>query len=520
MTAYAGLESAVQLERGGSRWLGKGQVEVATEFADNKLAIYLSSPELAITHLHLRWKAAVAADLLVLGDAWERSYGDLGWRNLIPERVLPWYFATVDAGHAAAACHCYGVMTGPAAFCSWQVDQEGVSLWLNVQNGGSGVELGQRRLHCATVVSREGKAGEGSFSAIRAFCRKSCSRPTLPVGPIYGTNDWYYAYGHNTAEQILRDTDLIASLAGSAKVRPFSVIDMGWEAGAPAFPDMAALAQQIKTRAARPGIWVRPLKAAPGADASLLLPSLRFAKAADAKENAAYDPTLPQAQQIVADRIQQLVAWGYELVKHDFSTYDLLGQWGFEMGASPTRKGWGFNHRSKTNAEIITDFYELVRKAAGARTIILGCNTVGHLAQGLFEAQRTGDDTSGKVWERTRRMGVNTLAFRLPQHGVYFAQDADCVGITPAIPWAQNRQWLDLLARSGTALFVSPGPSSMGVEQKSAIREAFARIAAEQSSVYALDWFSSTTPEEWGSSAAGSERYEWCDSDGAYPFSV
>ena len=37
---------------------------------------------------------------------------------------------------------------------------------------------------------------------------------------------------------------------------------------------------------------------------------------------------------------------------------------------------------------------------------------------------RTGDDTSGRIWERTRRMGVNTLAFRLPQHNAFYHIDA------------------------------------------------------------------------------------------------
>ena len=48
--------------------------------------------------------------------------------------------------------------------------------------------------------------------------------------------------------------------------------------------------------------------------------------------------------------------------------------------------------------------------------------------------------TSGVEWERTRNMGVNTLAFRLPQHRAFFDMDADCVGITGKIDWNKNRQ--------------------------------------------------------------------------------
>ena len=156
-----------------------------------------------------------------------------------------------------------------------------------------------------------------------------------------------------------------------------------------------------------------------------------------------------------------------------------------------------FFRRSKTNAEILLDFYTAIRKTAGDAPLILGCNTVGHLTAGLFELQRTGDDTSGQNWERTRRMGVNTLAFRLPQHNTFFALDADCVGITRDIPWERNREWLDLIARSGTALFISPAPEAIGDEQKAAIKEAFAIASSGASSGRALDWLSDTVPQDW-----------------------
>ena len=103
---------------------------------------------------------------------------------------------------------------------------------------------------------------------------------------------------------------------------------------------------------------------------------------------------------------------------------------------------------SRTTAEVIADLYQAIRTAAGD-ALVIGCNTVSHLSAGVFEICRVGDDTSGREWARTRKMGVNTLAFRGAQHGAFYVADPDCVGVTTAIPWAQNRQWLDLLAEAG-----------------------------------------------------------------------
>ena len=114
-----------------------------------------------------------AHSILLLGDHWERSYGDLAWRGIVPERVMPWYFLTWDG----LACHGYGVETGAGALCFWQMDAEGVSLWLNLSNGGEGVQLGSRRLHAATIVSRAGRPyDEAPFESARRFCRLMCEK--------------------------------------------------------------------------------------------------------------------------------------------------------------------------------------------------------------------------------------------------------------------------------------------------------------------------------------------------------
>ena len=120
------------------------------------------------------------------------------------------------------------------------------------------------------------------------------------------------------------------------------------------------------------------------------------------------------------------------------------------MDDEMTEDGWAFADRSRTTAEIIIDHYRSIRAGAGD-AVLIGCNTIGHLSAGIFDVNRTGDDTSGKELDRVRKMGVNTLAFRMPQHGAFFAVDADCVGqtATNSVPWAKNQQQNEQQARSG-----------------------------------------------------------------------
>jgi len=184
-------------------------------------------------------------------------------------------------------------------------------------------------------------------------------------------------------------------------------------------------------------------------------------------------------------------------VKHDFSTYDITGRWGFDMKDSITAPGWNFNDRTKTTAEIILDLYRNIREAAGDGIYIIGCNTMSHLSAGIFEMCRIGDDTSGNEWERTRKMGINTLAFRLPQHNRFYAVDGDCVGLTTKIAWSRNKQWLDLLAQSGAPLFISAQPEATGEAQKAAIKTAFAQAAKVQPLAEPLDWMENIQPKKW-----------------------
>ena len=100
-------------------------------------------------------------------------------------------------------------------------------------------------------------------------------------------------------------------------------------------------------------------------------------------------------------RLAELGLWLVARFYH-LRSFELVGSGSAEAWITD---GWQFAQRSHTSAEIIKDLYALLREAAGD-ALLIGCNTVGHLAAGSHEIQRTGDDTSGKHWERTRRMRV------------------------------------------------------------------------------------------------------------------
>jgi alpha-galactosidase len=308
----------------------------------------------------------------------------------------------------------------------------------------------------------------------------------------------------------LEQTALISDLATDSANRPFSVVDAGWASYSPLLPgdccwqddysrpnnkfrDMGTLAGNIRKLGMRPALWTRPLCGAHNDPKNLLLPMI---PGRDNPKNPVLDPSIEENIARVRRNIALYKEWGYEMVKHDFTSFDILGKWGFQMTDEMTSPGWGFHDQSRTTAEIIMHLYKSIRETAGDMYLI-GCNTMSHLSAGLFELNRVGDDTSGKEWARTRKMGVNTLGFRMIQHDRFYAADGDCVGLTKEVPWDKNKQWMQLVAASGTPLFISTQPDALGAEQKQSIRECFALASRPLPPGEPLDWLTNPLPREW-----------------------
>lgn len=487
---------------------------------DNEhLAIFLTAQTSKVKWIKLRWNnLSWDKNIRFLGDAWERGYGDMEWKGMNPNRFMPWYFCAKSEAKSV----CYGVKVRPSAMCFWQVDSLGMTLFLDVRCGGSGVNLKGRVIKLADVIACEMRECT-SFEAMQEFCGQMCEDPILPKYPVYGSNNWYYAYGKSSESEILADCDYILNLTKDIENKPYMVIDDCWQEhhrlneynggpwtkGNEKFPDMKALAEKLVQKGVRPGIWVR----------LLLNEDENIKNEWRLSHNNCIDPTNPEALNYIKEDIKRICNWGYTLIKHDFSTFDLFGKWGFQMSPLVTDDGWHFYDDSLTSAEVVKLLYKAILdasvEASNGETLILGCNTIGHLGAGYMHINRTGDDTSGVDWEKTRFMGVNTLAFRLPQHGKFYEIDADCVGIDGGISWSMNKQWADVLAQSGTPLFISVRPNILDETEKQELHEILKVASKQEYHVIPVDWEETTCPEHWQDKDHDIDcKYQWFEETG------
>ncbi len=384
--------------------------------------------------------------------------------------------------------------------CSFTCDPHGIALHMDVRSGGAPVRLNGRSLTLCETVCGEYDAAD-LFGSQRAFLRRLAEGAVFPAKKVYGFNNWYYAYGESSRREILGNAAHLSRLTEGLPNRPYMVIDDGWQQlrydgyiggpwrqGKREFGDMKSLADEMTAMDVIPGIWYRPLQ---NRDPALTEEMYR-----DRTEDL-LDPSRPDVLELIAQDVKTLCGWGYRLIKYDYSTNDLTGRWGPQMGTDFCGRNIHFADETKTTAQIVKGLYRTIYEAAAGKAEILGCNCVGHLGVGYMHLNRTGDDTSGRDFARTRRMGVNTLAFRMPQHGVFYDVDADCVGITAHIPWKKNEQWLKLLSLSGTPLFVSVAPDLPTAEQNAVIAKYLAAASEQTDVAVPLDVLDTTTPERW-----------------------
>lgn len=458
------------------------------------MGVVVRAPRARLCAVTLIWSHRRRGPAWHLGDAWERAYGDLAWQRPDAGRVMPWYFLE----QMGDLTHGYGVRTGCRAMASWRVDEDTRRLRLDLRCGGRGVRLGRRALLAAEVVERAGLRGESSFQAAQSFCRLMCERPLLPREPMVGMLDWYFTYGKCTDRLFVEQSEHLARLVDGCGVKAFALVDAGWAPGDrsgwhddqtvshPDFGSIEGLPEKVRALGLVPGLWTRVLCANPKDPEQVRL----------SRDRTLLDPSLPENLHRIRDLMRLFRRWGFGVVKHDYTTFDIFGRWGPEMGWTLTNDGWTFRDDTRTTAEIILHLYEAIRAGCGEAAII-GCNTVSHLSAGLVEYCRIGDD-SGNNLQRAMKYGCNPFAFRLAQHNTFYAADPDCIGNLREIPWKYNRQFIRLVGASGALLQLSTRLEHLQEDQRAVIRAGMRDVGRPGPHVLEpLDWMERTMPARW-----------------------
>lgn len=454
-----------------------------------KVIVYPSGSP--VKFLKLRFRGDLSFVDKVYGDTWERSGPRcyLEWRSVMGSRMMPW-FCYLKGDDTVK---CYGVKTGADCFASWFVDVHGVTLFLNLTNGKDGTDLKEPLVACE-VAELEGERYEDSYTVAKRFSAMLCDKPVIPKEPIFGVNNWYWAYGKISFDSVMTETDYLMEMCGGTKHRPYMIIDDGWQLnrtygtgayiGGPWLPndrfnDMSRVVDAIHQKGAKAGLWFRPLLTLGDIPEEAKLEGFSAG-------GVLLDPSHPYVLEKAYNDAAAIRGWGFDLIKHDFSTMDYFGASPLTAERSKAniyeRNKQPYD-KSKTNATILKNLYKAIQRGAGEADII-ACNAVGHLTAGIHSAYRTGNDTSGRSFEWTRRTGVNTV-MRLPLNDTFYRGDPDCAAFTERVDASLNLDFLEMCAITGMTTLASVTPGILSEEEMRHINEIF-KIADRDESRYGI----------------------------------
>lgn len=491
-------------------------VEYSYEVSEKSAKVTVFPSGTPVKYLKLRFNGDLSKADRVYGDQWERAglKAYLEWRSVMACRVLPW-FCYVMAGEETS---CYGVKTGADCFAFFQVDTSGITLFLNLCSGNNGTDLSEPLLACE-VVELHAPTGADVYKTAAEFAKMTCDVPVLPKTPVFGVNNWYWAYGDISYESVLRETDYLMQMTSGCKNAPYMIIDDGWQKhrifGAgnyiggewepnDRFKNMRKTADAIHSKGAKAGIWFRPLLTREDVPAEAVL--------CEECGGKILDPSHPFTLEKVYSDAKKLSDWGFDLIKHDFTTADaVIGQKTLTSECHDyaiTAENRKYFNGKKTTAVILKDLYRAIQSGAGEKEVI-ACNAVGHLSAGIHSLYRIGNDTSGRSFEWTRRDGINSV-MRLPLNNAFYNADPDCAAFTDMVPAKANLDFLEMCAITGMTTLASVTPGILSDTEMRRINDIF-KIADEGKGNFGIkDYEKTANPERFVSADGQTEKhFDW-----------
>jgi alpha-galactosidase len=287
------------------------------------------------------------------------------------------------------------------------------------------------------------------FIGAAALENKVQIKPRIPLGWC----SWYHYYTHINPENLLSNIRQLNEMKDNVPLDLIQ-IDDGFEKGIGDWLDFKpefmggfeSIVREIKIDGFTPGLWLAPFIVSPLSDLYKKHPELLLRDPGGKFVNSGWnwnrfttslDMSHPAAQEYVQKVIDTSVhTWGFQYLKLDFLF-------------AATIPGRHFNP-TLTRAQIYDQAMQLIRKAAGEETYILGCGApIGGMI-GHVDAMRIGADVASD-W-KPKYKGVELLFPNEPN--IPSVENAMQNTITRA--WFHNRWWMNdpdcLLLRSTTHL--------------------------------------------------------------------
>jgi alpha-galactosidase len=301
--------------------------------------------------------------------------------------------------------------------------------------------------------------------------------PHVPTGWC----SWYQFFTEVTEDDILRNLDHLARVRANAPLE-YVQIDDGyqaevgdWLAVNDKFPGgMRALAERIRERGFKPGIWLAPFLAHERSRVFTEHPDWIVRDGAGEPlmamhnwggNNYALDTTHPEVEQWLRRVIRTMTQeWGYDYLKIDF------------IYAAALR---GRRHDpTRTGVEAYRRGLEIIREEAGDR-FVLGCGAPFAPAVGLVDGMRIGPDVA-PYWRgvekedgfaRGLHRAVRSTLAHLWMHGHLWANDPDCLMLRERdsdLTLAEVQAWTSLVALSGGMVLLSDDMALLEAEPERA----------------------------------------------------
>ncbi|MES5825198.1 glycoside hydrolase family 36 protein [Streptomyces sp. RG80] len=194
------------------------------------------------------------------------------------------------------------------------------------------------------------------------------------------------------------------------------------------------IADAIRARGRRAGIWTAPFLVDPASDLAAEHPEWLVRDAEGGFLHAGrnwghdlnvLDTTHPQAAEYLADVFRTLRAEGYDYFKVDFLYAGALD---------------GVRHKDVDPLQAYREGIELIREAIGPDAYLLGCGAPLLASIGLFDAMRVSPDTAPHRRPEAddySQPGQDPAEFtgvgRQWQHGRLWVNDPDCLMARPAV---------------------------------------------------------------------------------------